>query len=126
MADDNPELEGPAPTPSEMDQGTGMGPEPPEAETEPDGDENELCVPLEALAMAGEDDTMEKPEVGDKGQANIEYTVKKIEGDQAYLTLDALNGTKIAPPKGGPSDADKFAELQQMAGQMDQAGGPGQ
>jgi len=93
------------------------------ADTEPDADDmpgamNELCVPLSDLAQPDEQDAMEPPAVGDKVQANIEVTVKRIEGDKAYLSLDAINGNKLETPKGPPSDADQFGDLQDMASNM--------
>ena len=104
-----------APSPGQPDQGA-----PPAGPTADDDDgedmaENELCVPLSSLAMPGEDDAMEKPEVGDKGQANVEYTVSRIDGDNAYVTVDAVNGNKIAQPAGPPTEDEQMDQLRQMA-----------
>lgn len=92
---------------------------------EPDGDEmgsnGEICVPLQALAMPDQQDQMEAPVMGDKVQANIEGTVTRIEGENAYLKLDAVNGQKLDKEQ-TPSDTDApdagMAQLQGMAANM--------
>ena len=115
MADDNPELEGPAPTPTEMDSAMPAG--------EPDGDEasasnTQVAINLDALAQAGEDDQMEKPAVGDKVQAMIEGEVASIEGGQAIVKISHVNGQEVAPEPAEPSDQDQLSELQGMAQNM--------
>lgn len=98
-----------------------MPPEAPETGGEPDGDgmaPGLLCVPLEALGQPDEHDQVNTPEVGDKGQASIEYSVAKIEGPNAYLKLDAINGKTIEEPQGPPTDDAEQAQLSQMAAQQ--------
>jgi len=88
---------------------------------EPDADEmggmsdNEICVDLQALAMPDEKDQMQPPAVGDKVQANVEGTVSRIEGDKAYVTMEAVNGQKVAENTTTPTDGEEEANLQQMA-----------
>lgn len=76
---------------------------------------NEICVSLAALSQPDEQDQMEPPAVGDKVQANIEGTVSRVEGDNAYITLEAVNGQEV---KGGEAAPDELGELQSMAQNM--------
>lgn len=58
----------------------------------------EDCVPLAALAMPdGEQgDQMANPEVGDKVSYTIEGAVTRIDGDQAYVKRESVNGQPLA------------------------------
>lgn len=92
-------------------------------EVEPDADDagmaGEVRVPLDSLSEPDEKDEMTPPGEGDKGQANIEYTVNRVEGVDAYIRLDAVNGNKLdqgAAP--GSGDDAEMAQLQGMAGQQ--------
>lgn len=77
----------------------------------------EVAVPLASLAIPDEQENMAAPEVGDKGQAPMEYTVTRIEGENAFITLDAVNGQKLGTEK-TPTDDDETGQLQQMAAGM--------
>lgn len=81
----------------------------------------EVPVPLEALAMPGEDDKLENPAVGDPVQLMAEGTVTRIEGDKAFVSIKSVNGkplsaeaaqTTNAPDQNGDNE---FAQLQSMA-----------
>lgn len=80
--------------------------------------ENQLCVPLSSLAMPGEGDQMENPQPGDKGQVNIEWTLDHVKGDNAYITVDAVNGNKLEESPAEPSEAQQMGELEDMARKM--------
>lgn len=76
---------------------------------------NELCVPIETLAMPDEQDAMQPPAVGDKLQASVELTVTRVENDNAYVSVDALNGHKLEAPAAEPSEDEQMGQLQDMA-----------
>jgi hypothetical protein len=105
---DNPELDGPAPMPDEMaapDLGAMAS--------------NEICVDLQSLAMPdGETEQMNPPAVGDKVQAAIDGTVTRIEGDKAYLKMDAVNGQEVKENAPGSTDEQEQTSLEQMASGM--------
>lgn len=81
------------------------------------GSMQEDCIPVSLLAMPDEGEQMQTPAVGDKVSYNIDGTVTRIEGDQAYIKRDAINGQKVdgAEPK---TEESEMAELEQMATQM--------
>lgn len=97
---DNPELDGPAPFDGER-------PAP-----EPVMGMAEICVPVSALAMPDEGDKMQNPRPGDSLQGTWEGKLSRIEGDNAYVSLTAVNDEKLDKPQ------DDFGELQSMAAQM--------
>lgn len=78
---------------------------------------NQLCVPLSSLAQAGEDDSMENPTPGDKGQVNVEWTLDRVEGDKAYIRVDAVNGEELEASGEAkePSEEQQFGDLQKQA-----------
>ena len=84
----------------------------------------EVSVPIEALASPGEDDKLVNPEVGDLVQFQTEGKVTRIEGDNAFVGVESVNGKPVsqeaAITKDTPGDAqnDKFAQLQSEAGQQ--------
>lgn len=102
----------------------------PAAVSEPDGDVpmsgGEDCVPLSALAMPDADngDQMANPEPGDKVSYTVDGAVTRIEGGNAYVKRDAVNGQPVGSPE-STSDGDQLDEdgdergaLGDMAGQM--------
>jgi hypothetical protein len=118
MADDNPELEGPAPTPTEMDTTMPME----ETPSSGGGGGTTLTVSVDALAQAGEDDQLETPQVGDKVQASIEGEVLSIEGGKAVVEVTHVNGEEVAEdePEAAeePGEEQQFNELKGMAANM--------
>lgn len=54
--------------------------------------QEDICVPVGALAM-GEDGST--PQQGDTGSAQVDFTVSRVEGDNAYLTIDKVNGEPV-------------------------------
>lgn len=57
----------------------------------------EDCVSLASLAMPDEEqgDQMANPEVGDKVNYMVDGTVTRIEGDNAYVKREAVNGKPV-------------------------------
>lgn len=96
------------------------------ASNAPETDASEDCVSLKSLAMPDADngDQMANPEVGDKVQYQVEGTVTRIEGENAYVKRDSVNGEPVEGPADGDNedepDADdqERTELGGMAGQM--------
>lgn len=111
-----------APTPDDAEDMTDNGADE-AAEGEAPMAPGELCVPLAALAQPDEQEQMQPPAPGDKATAQIDYTVTRVEGDNAYITLDGVNGQPInngspsdqAAPGTGPAD---LAQLKQQAAAM--------
>ena len=84
----------------------------------------EVPVPLEALAMPGEDDKLQNPAVGDPVQLMSEGVVTRIEGDTAFVAVKSVNGkplnaeaakTTNTPDEDGDNE---FAQLKSMAQQQ--------
>ncbi len=84
----------------------------------------EDCVPLAALAATDESNSVETPVVGDRVSYSVDGTISRIEGDQAYITKESVNGQEIkadsAPEAAAPDSID---QLSQDAGAMDQEDG---
>lgn len=80
---------------------------------------NEDCVSLSALAVPGEDEQMESPAVGDKVQYTTEGTITRVEGDQAYVKREAVNGEPVkdvAPQEPAmPAEESDMNDLRSMA-----------
>lgn len=84
----------------------------------------EVVVPLASLAMPGEDDKMQAPSVSDPVQFQAEGKVISIDGDNARVSIEAINGKPIdaeaAKTKSTPEEVDKgedaeFAQLKSDA-----------
>jgi hypothetical protein len=89
----------------------------------------EVPVPLESLAMPGEDDKLNNPEVGDPVQLMAEGTVSRIEGQTAYVKIKSVNGKPVgeegAKVTDTPEDTDgdnEFNQLRSEAQSMDEQG----
>lgn len=84
-------------------------------------------IPIDALAMPGEDEKLNTPEVGDPVSYQVEGKVTKIMGDLAIVSPQTVNGKPITADAEAtndtPQDQDK-AELYDMARERD--GGAGQ
>lgn len=80
------------------------------ASAEPDGDESmsegEVCVPLKSLVQPDEKNQMQTPAVGDSGTMTVDYIVTRIEGDNAYVTPNAVNGTSLDDNEDEPDTDD--------------------
>lgn len=95
---------------------------------EPDADEGmsegDVCVPLKALTQPDQQDQIQTPAVGDSGTMTVDYTVTRIEGDNAYVKPNSVNGTALddgaaeeptPDSEGGPDEGDNLrAEAQTM------------
>ena len=84
----------------------------------------EVPVPLEAVAMPGEDDIMNTPSVGDPVQLQAEGKVTRIEGQTAFVSIKSVNGKPVSseaakttdtPPDDG---SDVMAQLRSEAATM--------
>jgi hypothetical protein len=83
----------------------------------------EVPVPLEALAMPGEDDKLENPAVGDPVQLMAEGTVTRIEGDTAFVSVKSVNGKPLsaeAAQTTNTPDADGDNEFAQLRSEAEQ------
>ena len=81
----------------------------------------EICVPSKSLAMPGDDDKLVNPEPGDTVQFNVQGRVSRIEGDQAYVAIDTVNGDPVTDKAAMTNDeapADEYAGLRAQAGKM--------
>ncbi len=106
-----------------------MAPEPRGMKPEMGG--GEVCVPLKALAQPDDGDTLHTPEVGDSGTMQVDFTVSRVDGENAYLKPMAVNGVPVgkeakqdeqAPeedPMEAPMDKEGMA-LREEAGGMGQ------
>jgi hypothetical protein len=86
----------------------------------------EQCVPLAALAMPGEDEQMNTPSQGDMVEYRVEGKLTRIEGDNAYVMPDTINGKPAKPEEGTPKPDDEdqeFAQLKDMAQKQDEGMG---
>lgn len=81
---------------------------------------NELCVPVSAISLAGEDNSDVAPEAGDQVSVTVEGKVSRIEGGQAYVTPETANGEPMGGPEQppGPPHEEPAGETedQEMAG----------
>lgn len=62
---------------------------------------NEQCVPLDALGMPDDTDQMAAPEVGDVVSYTVEGKVTRVQGGQAYVMPESVNGKPIGQPDDG-------------------------
>ena len=83
----------------------------------------EVPVPLEALAMPGEDEKLENPAVGDPVQLQAEGKVTRIEGETAFVSIKSVNGKPVTAegakttntPTEDENGDNEFAQLQTEA-----------
>jgi len=57
----------------------------------------EIPIPIGSLAMPGEDQQMNNPDVGDPVQVQAEGTVTRIEGQTAFVSFKSVNGKPLDP-----------------------------
>lgn len=84
---------------------------------------NQDCVPLSALAMPDQDngDQMATPAVGDRVTYTVEGTVTSVDGDEAYVKRDSINGQPVTGQSNegdnnaGDEDQAERGELGNMA-----------
>jgi hypothetical protein len=82
----------------------------------PMGGGGEHAVPLEALSMPDETEQMTAPEVGDRVSYTVEGVVSRIEGGQAMVAPEAVNGVAVGGAAETPAPAlDEFAGLEEEA-----------
>lgn len=92
---------------------------------------NEDCVALSSLAMPDPDngDQMANPEVGDRVTYTVEGTVTRIEGEDAYVKRETINGQPVSGQSNedeGPGDQEDQAdqdERNQLGGMAQGMGG---
>lgn len=81
-----------------------------------------ITVPITALAMPGEDEMMNNPGVGDMVHFHVEGKVGKIEGENAVVNLETVNGKPVtqeaAKVNDTPEQDDEFEQLKSMAAQQ--------
>ena len=113
------------PTDETMNGGGDMPPMLTDEARDPGG--MEVPVPLDALAMPGEDQKMNNPDIGDPVQMQAEGTVTRIEGQMAYVRVKTVNGKPVdaasAKTAQTPGDADgdnEFAQLRSEAAMQPQ------
>lgn len=75
---------------------------------------SEICVPLDSLTMGSGEDSSSTvaPEVGDPVDFSATGTVSRVEGGNAYLTLESVNGKPLpeaAAPAAEPTADDMRA-----------------
>ena len=78
---------------------------------------SEVCVPLSALASPGEDDQLQTPAVGDLAQFQSEGKISRIEGDNAYVTVESVNGKPLTAADAATHDTpeqDTNAQFEQL------------
>lgn len=99
---------------------------------DPNGEEmgNEDCVSLSSLAMPDPEngDQMATPSVGDRVNYTVEGTVSRIEGENAYVKRETVNGQPVAEEGQGAGDESQgdegdAQERDQLGGMADQMGG---
>lgn len=103
--------------PAEGAMGPGMG--------KKGGMGREQCVPVEALAMPDEAEKMTPPEVGDRVSYTVEGKVSRIEGPNAYVTVETVNGEPLGEekpeaPDEAADDQAAYADLENQAKGMDE------
>ena len=99
---------------------------PPVPQAKPEAAGMEICVPIDSLAMPGQDEKMNNPGVGDPVQAQVEGTVSRIEGESAYVSVKTVNGKPVTPeaaktsntPGADENGDNEFAQLQSDAAQQ--------
>jgi hypothetical protein len=78
-----------------------------------------LTIPLSFLAQPDNQDQMQTPAKGDSGTMQVDYTITDVQGDQAIVTPNAVNGNDLAAEEAGesPDDADEQegSDLRSMA-----------
>ncbi len=70
---------------------------------------NEVCLPASSL-VAGDNEGMETPAVGDPVDFTATGTVSRLEGDNAYITLESVNGDPIASESAEPASSEPNAD----------------
>lgn len=93
---------------------------------QPAGQASEQCVPLESLAMPGEDEKLNNPEVGDPVSYQVEGKVTRISGEMAYVAPATVNGKPVTPEAEATNDTSEDqdkAELYDMARERDSGAG---
>lgn len=75
-------------------------------------DSGEDCVPLSALNLPDDTEQMQAPEEGDKVQYTVEGTVTRIEGDNAYIKRESINGQPVEGDSNEPENPAEDAQEQ--------------
>jgi hypothetical protein len=85
---------------------------------------SEDCISLDSLAMpdAENGDQMANPEVGDRVQYQVEGTVTRIEGKNAYVKRESVNGEPVDEDDDDAEPAIEDQEREQLGGMAGQMG----
>ena len=80
------------------------------------GGAQEICASLESLSVSGT-----PPSVGDKVEFKTEGTVTRVEGGNAYIEPETVNGSPVMSDQGGAPDEGPMDEnaLRQNAQNVD-------
>ena len=70
---------------------------------------NEVAVPLDALAMPGEGDALETPQVGDRISYSVDGHIVRLEGNRAIVEMESVNGTPLEPDEANEPEAAEVA-----------------
>jgi hypothetical protein len=84
---------------------------------------SEICVPLKALSLPGEQGGDVTPAVGDEVDITGTAKVTRIDGDNAYLSPSTINGEAVSPSmaKKEPTLDEEESEMREDAGKADAA-----
>lgn len=84
----------------------------------------EVCVPTSSLASPAEDEQMTSPEIGDLVQFQVEGKITRVEGENAYVSMQSVNGKPVSEKDAATSDTqgneseNEFAQLRSEAEQQ--------
>jgi hypothetical protein len=67
--------------------------------------DSEVCVPIGSLSIDGE-----TPQVGDTVDFAIEARVTRIDGEDAYVTPEKVNGQEVTQDAASESDSEDSSE----------------
>ena len=75
------------------------------------------------LAQPDDKEQMQTPAVGDSGTMTVDFTVTRVEGDNAYIKPNAINGQQIEAEEGEGTPGEEEADAQEgsdLRGQAEQ------
>lgn len=85
-------------------------------------DSTEQCVPVDALAMPDDGEQLTPPAAGDRVSYQVEGKVTRIDGKNAYVQPETVNGQPIESGKAEPNEGQPPEEdAQQLQGLQDAA-----
>lgn len=75
---------------------------------------NEICIPLSAVAVAGEDD-MTPPDVGDDVSFTVDGKITRVDNSNAYVEITKANGEDMPAMSDGMDGDTDDQELEALA-----------